>query len=88
MDKYWYEFWVMYYDDICKGEKADHGIVWSETMATVSEYLEDFYGKENVNEVQIKMMSTWENTPLLFDRGCEANRARYWKKEEFERNYE
>lgn len=88
MDKYWYEFWVVYYDDISKSDKADHGIIWSETMATVSEYLEDFYGKENVVEVQIKMLSTWENAPLLFDRGCEANCTRYWKKEEFEKNYD
>lgn len=87
MDKYWYEFWVEYLD-ACESEKVDHGIVWSETMATVSELLEEYYGKENVNEVQIKLLSTWENAPLLFDMGCEPNRARYWKKEEFEKNYE
>lgn len=88
MDNYWYEFWVTYYDDINKTDKVDHGIMYGTTMADVSERLEDFYGKENVEEVQIKLVSTWENSPLLFDRNCEANRARYWKKEEFERNYE
>ena len=88
MDKYWYEFWVTYYDDINKTDKVDHGIMYGTTMADISEHLEDFYGKENVEEVQIKLVSTWENSPLLFDRGCDANRARYWKKEEFERNYE
>jgi hypothetical protein len=62
--------------------------MYGTTMADISERLEDFYGKENVEEVQIKIVFTWENSPLLFDRGCDANRARYWKKEEFERNYE
>ena len=80
MDKYWYEFWITYYNDMSETDMVDHGIVWSETMATVSEFLEDFYGKANITEVQIKLLSTWENAPLIFDKNCAPNCTRYWKK--------
>ena len=88
MDNYWYEFWVTYYDDMSESEKADHGIMYGTTMADISERLEDFYGKENVNEVQIKLLATYENTPLFFERDCNPNTERHWKKEEFEQFYD
>ena len=88
MDNYWYEFWVTYYDDMDNTDKVDHGIVYGTTMTSVIESLEGFYGEANITEVQIRMLSTWENAPLLFEKGCEANRARYWKKQDFEKNYE
>lgn len=82
--KWWYEFWIVVYDDINLKDNCEHGILNGTSVTDVTEVLAKYYGDENIKRVDIRLVETYEDTPWFFDKDCDPNRARYWKADEQE----
>jgi hypothetical protein len=79
--KFWYEFWITYYDD--EGNLfTNHGIFNATSFKDAVEQASAFYGESQIQSIDIKLVNTWEDAPWLFDVAQEVNPARYWKADE------
>ena len=85
--KWWYEFWITYFDQKDEVEVVDHGVMNATSVVELVEVLSGYYGDDCIYGLDLRFINISEDAPLLFDRGCEPNRARYWKKDELERVY-
>lgn len=84
--KFWYEFWITYYNDDDK-LLTDHGIFNATTFQDAVEQASAYYGDSKIQRIDMKLVDIWEDGPWLFDVDQDPNRARYWKAEEQEKIY-
>jgi hypothetical protein len=80
--RWWYEFWIVFYNDMSEKDGCEHGILNATCLGDATEQLANYYGDTNIKRVDIRLVETYEDTPWLFDRDCDPNRARYWKADE------
>lgn len=80
--KWWYEFWIVFYDDINQKDISEHGLLNAISFNDVTEQLTNYYGDTSIKRIDVVLVETYEDTPWFFDKDCEPNRARYWKADE------
>lgn len=83
--KWWYEFWLTYYDEDTKDLICDHGLLNAETLSEAIEQITKYYGEDSIKKLEIQLVDGWEDSPWLFDKDCDPNCLRYWKADEQEK---
>ena len=81
--KFWYEFWLNYYDDMSEMMVTAHGVMFAASTVELMETISGYYGDESIVELQFKIIEVTEDAPLILERHQGAY-ERTWMKEKLE----